>query len=50
MPSLRWPPTCLRRGGHRMHTLQVFTVAGGWVRRNVVFADPAVFGTFGLPG
>jgi len=36
-------------GGHRLHTLQVFTVTGGRVARNVVFADPAVFRTFGLP-
>jgi RNA polymerase sigma-70 factor (ECF subfamily) len=35
-------------GGHRLHTLQVFTVAGGLVARNVVFADPAVFRAFGL--
>jgi RNA polymerase sigma-70 factor, ECF subfamily len=36
-------------GGHRLHTLQVITVAGGRVARNVVFADPGVFGPFGLP-
>ncbi len=36
-------------GGHVRHTLQVFTVAGGRVRRNVVFADPAVLEMFGLP-
>jgi RNA polymerase sigma-70 factor, ECF subfamily len=36
-------------GGHRLHTLQVFTVTGGRVSRNVVFADPAVFEAFGLP-
>jgi RNA polymerase sigma-70 factor, ECF subfamily len=36
-------------GRHRLHTLQVFTVAGGRVARNVVFADPAVFESFGLP-
>ena len=36
-------------GGHRLHTLQVFTVAGGRVTSNVVFADPAVFEAFGLP-
>ena len=30
-------------GGHRLHTLQVFTVTGGRVARNVVFADPGVF-------
>ncbi len=37
-------------GGHRLHTLQVFTVAGGQVARNVVFADPRVFEAFDLPG
>ncbi len=37
-------------GGHRLHTLQVFTVVAGQVARNVVFADPAVFGAFGLSG
>jgi RNA polymerase sigma-70 factor, ECF subfamily len=36
-------------GGHRMHSLQVFTVTGGRVTRNVVFADPHVFEAFGLP-
>ena len=36
-------------GGHRLHTLQVFTVTGGRVARNVVFADPGVFTAFGLP-
>jgi RNA polymerase sigma-70 factor (ECF subfamily) len=36
-------------GGHRLHTLQVFTVDGGRVARNVVFADPAVFEAFDLP-
>jgi RNA polymerase sigma-70 factor (ECF subfamily) len=36
-------------GGHRLHTLQVFTVAGGRVARNVVFSDPRVFEAFGLP-
>ena len=35
-------------GGHRLHTLQVFTVTGGQVAHNVVFADPAVFRVFGL--
>jgi RNA polymerase sigma-70 factor (ECF subfamily) len=37
-------------GGHRLHTLQVLTVTGGRVARNVVFADPGVLGAFGLPG
>jgi RNA polymerase sigma-70 factor (ECF subfamily) len=36
-------------GGHRLHTLQVFTVTGGRVTANVVFADPRVFGAFDLP-
>ncbi|QKG24548.1 sigma-70 family RNA polymerase sigma factor [Actinomadura verrucosospora] len=36
-------------GGHRLHTLQVLTVAAGRVARNAVFADPAVLGAFGLP-
>ncbi len=36
-------------GGHRRHTLQVFTVANGRVVHNVVFADPAVLELFGLP-
>jgi RNA polymerase sigma-70 factor (ECF subfamily) len=36
-------------GGQRRHSLQVFTVTGGRVARNVVFADPAVFESFGLP-
>jgi len=36
-------------GGHRLHTLQVFTITGGRVARNVVFADSRVFGAFGLP-
>jgi RNA polymerase sigma-70 factor, ECF subfamily len=36
-------------GGHRLHTLQVFTVTGGRVAHNVVFADPRVFEAFDLP-
>jgi RNA polymerase sigma-70 factor (ECF subfamily) len=36
-------------GGHRLHTLQVFTVASSLVTRNVVFADPGVFRAFALP-
>ena len=36
-------------GGHRLHTLQVVSVAGGRVTRNVVFADPRVFAAFDLP-
>ena len=37
------------RGRHRLHTLQVFTVTGGQVAHNVVFADPRVFDAFDLP-
>ena len=37
-------------GGRRLHTLQVFTVAGGRVACNVVFADPGVFSAFELAG
>jgi RNA polymerase sigma-70 factor, ECF subfamily len=37
-------------GGHRLHTLQVFTITGARVSRNVVFADPRVFEAFDLPG
>ena len=37
-------------GGHRLHTLQVFTVTGSRVACNVVFADPRVFEAFELPG
>jgi len=36
-------------GGRRLHSLQVFTVTGGQVTRNVVFADPRVFEAFDLP-
>jgi RNA polymerase sigma-70 factor (ECF subfamily) len=36
-------------GGQRLHTLQVFAVAGGQVTANVVFADPQVFRAFELP-
>ncbi|TMQ92128.1 sigma-70 family RNA polymerase sigma factor [Actinomadura soli] len=36
-------------GGHRLHTLQVFTITGGRVAHNVVFADPRVLGLFDLP-
>jgi RNA polymerase sigma-70 factor, ECF subfamily len=36
-------------GGHRLHTLQIFSVTGGRVTRNVVFADPRVFEAFQLP-
>jgi RNA polymerase sigma-70 factor (ECF subfamily) len=36
-------------GGHRLHTLQVFTVTSGLVTRNVAFADPRVFDAFDLP-
>jgi RNA polymerase sigma-70 factor (ECF subfamily) len=36
-------------GNVRAHSLQVFDVADGLVRRCVTFADPAVFGLFALP-
>jgi RNA polymerase sigma-70 factor (ECF subfamily) len=36
-------------GGHRLHTVQVLTVVGDRVARNVVFADPRVFEPFDLP-
>ncbi|HEY3472487.1 MAG TPA: sigma-70 family RNA polymerase sigma factor [Amycolatopsis sp.] len=36
-------------GGYRLHTLQVFTIAGSRVAHNVVFADPAVLALFDLP-
>ena len=36
--------------GHRLHAVQVLTVAGGGVARNVVFADPRVFELFELRG
>jgi RNA polymerase sigma-70 factor, ECF subfamily len=36
-------------GGHRLHSLQVFTVTGGRVAHNVVFADPGVLEAFDLP-
>jgi RNA polymerase sigma-70 factor, ECF subfamily len=36
-------------GGLRAHSVQVFEVSGGLVRSCVTFADPAVFGLFGLP-
>jgi len=35
-------------GPHRLHTLQVLTVAGDRIARNVVFADPRVFELFSL--
>ncbi|WP_246106626.1 hypothetical protein [Pseudonocardia kunmingensis] len=36
-------------GGHRLHTLQVFTVTGGKIAHTVVFQDPAAFAAFELP-
>jgi RNA polymerase sigma-70 factor, ECF subfamily len=36
-------------GGHRAHSLQVFTITDARITRNVVFADPRVFAAFGLP-
>ncbi|MBO0875620.1 MAG: nuclear transport factor 2 family protein [Pseudonocardia sp.] len=34
---------------HRLHTLEVFTVTGGLVARNVTFADPRAFESCDLP-
>ncbi len=36
-------------GDHVLHTLQVLTVTGGRIARNVVFADREVFAFFGVP-
>ncbi|MEV4343017.1 RNA polymerase subunit sigma-70 [Actinoplanes sp. NPDC049596] len=36
--------------GGSAHSLQVFDVRGGLIRRAVTFVDPAVFTLFGLPG
>jgi RNA polymerase sigma-70 factor, ECF subfamily len=36
-------------GGHLRHSVQVFTVTGGRVARNVVFAGAGVLGSFDLP-
>ncbi len=36
-------------GGAWAHSLQVFAVTGGLIRYCVTFADPSVFGLFGLP-
>ena len=36
-------------GGHRLHSLQVFTIIGDRVTRNVVFADLRVLSAFDLP-
>jgi RNA polymerase sigma-70 factor (ECF subfamily) len=36
-------------GGHALHTVQVLTVTGGRVARNVVFADPRVLTAFAPP-
>ncbi|WP_432025446.1 RNA polymerase subunit sigma-70 [Streptomyces sp. 1222.5] len=35
-----------RGAGHRLHSVQVLTVAGGRVAHNVVFADPRVLAAF----
>jgi RNA polymerase sigma-70 factor (ECF subfamily) len=37
-------------GGWRLHTLQVFTIAGGKITHTVVFQDPVVFAVFDLAG
>jgi RNA polymerase sigma-70 factor (ECF subfamily) len=36
-------------GALHAHSLQVFTVAGGLITRNVVFAEPRLFASFELP-
>ena len=36
-------------GAYHLHTLQVFTVAGPYVTRNVSYFDPALAAPFGLP-
>jgi RNA polymerase sigma-70 factor (ECF subfamily) len=36
-------------GGRRLHSVQVFSVTRGRISRNVVFADPRVLASFGLP-
>jgi RNA polymerase sigma-70 factor (ECF subfamily) len=36
-------------GGHRLHSLQVFTITGERVARNVVFADVRELAAFDLP-
>ncbi|MFC0505616.1 RNA polymerase subunit sigma-70 [Micromonospora costi] len=36
-------------GIHRLHTVQILTVATEGIRHNVVYQDPAVFRAFGLP-
>jgi RNA polymerase sigma-70 factor (ECF subfamily) len=36
-------------GAYHVHTLQVFTVTGSGISRNVVFQDAGLFATFGLP-
>jgi RNA polymerase sigma-70 factor (ECF subfamily) len=35
-------------GEYQLHTLQVFTVTRAGIGRNVVWAEPGVFATFGL--
>jgi RNA polymerase sigma-70 factor (ECF subfamily) len=35
-------------GAYHVHTLQVFTVTGAGISRNVVFQDPSLFAAFGL--
>ncbi|MFE0516505.1 RNA polymerase subunit sigma-70 [Streptomyces sp. NPDC058964] len=36
-------------GGHRLHSVQVLTVTGGRIARNVVFTDPRVLASFEGP-
>ncbi|MFG2823133.1 sigma-70 family RNA polymerase sigma factor [Kitasatospora sp. NPDC048365] len=44
-----YAPDAAEGGGLRLHSLQLFTVAGGRVARTVVFADPGRLGAFDLP-
>ncbi|MEQ0564962.1 sigma-70 family RNA polymerase sigma factor [Amycolatopsis sp. NEAU-NG30] len=39
---------CPDGAGHRLHTLQIFTVTDAGIAHNVVFQDPAVFAAFEL--
>jgi RNA polymerase sigma-70 factor (ECF subfamily) len=44
-----YAPDPASSGGHRRHTLQVFTVVSGRITHNTVFTDPRVLDTFDLP-
>jgi RNA polymerase sigma-70 factor, ECF subfamily len=38
-----------RDGAYQLHTLQVYTVSGPYITRNVTYFDPALAVPFGLP-